>query len=182
MIKTELSLEVSDNSTLKVVRVFDTSSYCEDEVVDNYLIEVLPPLKSTWVNFHVAKYFSLVLNSSNLQYRKVDNVGALSDLPDGIYELKQSFRPNINTVVHFYHFRTTELKHKLKTAWDKLNCDECKITRAEYILNRDRLREIDEFLLGAKYRTEDCLDKKRGKELYDFAVRLLNQYNNECQC
>lgn len=181
MIKTELSLEVSDNSTLKVARIFDTSSYCDDEVIDNYLIEVLPPMKDIWIPFHVAKHFSLALNSSNLQYKKVDSLNSLSDLPDGIYEIKQSFRPNIYTVVQFYHFRTTELKGKLAHEWHKLS-HECRISRAEYIQNRDKLREIDEYIMAAKYETENCLDKKRGKEAYEFASNLLKQYTNECQC
>lgn len=182
MIKTVLSLDVSDNSNLKVIRLFDTSHYVEGEVIDNYLIEVLPPLKSTWMAFTVFKNFSLALNSSSLHYRKVTDTSTLMELPDGIFEFKQSFKPNIITLIHFYHLRTTELKGKLSQQWHKLNSVQCKITREEFSVNRDKLREIDEYITAAKYETEECLDKEKGKELYDFASKLLDHYTNDCKC
>lgn len=164
------------------MRMFDTSHYCDDTVLDNYLIEVLPVQKSTWVLFHVMKDFSLAVNSSSLNYRRVSDSADLIDLPDGIYEIKQSYKPNIHTLVHYYHLRTCQLKAKVKKEWDKLISDTCKISREEFITNRDKLREIDEYVLAAKFKVEECLEKKEGKELYEFAEKLLEQYTNECQC
>ncbi len=163
------------------MRLFDTSHYCVD-TVENYLIEVLPVNKYTWLSFTVAKNFSLTLNASNLRYKKVSDKSDLLDLPDGIYEIKQSIKPNILTIVHFYHLRVNELKRKLKSEWNKLTKDTCKITREEYYINRDKLREIQEYIMSAKYQVEECLDKKKGKETYEFATKLLERYTNECQC
>lgn len=134
------------------------------------------------MHFTVFKNFSLALNSSSLHYRKVTETASLLDLPDGIYEIKQSFKPNIITLIHFYHLRTTELKGKLSKQWHNLKADTCKLTREEYTVNREKLREIDEYIMAAKYETEDCLDKEKGKELYDFATKLLEHYTNECKC
>ncbi len=164
------------------MRLFDTSHYCGDTAIENYLIEILPVNKSTWVTLHTKKNFSLALNSSSLGYKKVSDKANLIALPDGIYEIKQSIKPNIYTVVHYYHLRTTELYKKLRAQWDKLISDECKLSREEYYTNRDKLREIDEYLAAAKYKVEECAEKKEGKELYEWASKLLEQYTNECQC
>lgn len=180
MINTELSLEVSDSSNPKVLRVFDTSHYCNE--VENYLLEVLPVNKSSWVTFHVFKDFSLALNSSNLQYKKVGTVEELIDLPDGIYEFKQSIKPNIHTLNHFLHLRTTELQNKISSERLKLINDVCLLKREEFEMNRNKLRNIEEYLLAAKWSVEECTDKVRGKELYDFSSKLLEQYTNECGC
>lgn len=181
MPKHELYLEVSDAPNAKILRVFDTSRYCDDEI-ENYLIEVLPVNKSKWITFHVQKNFSLATNSSSLGYRRVTEYDQLMDLPDGIYEFKQSYKPNIHTFQHYYHLRVVDLRSKMRKEWDKLVDDECKITREEYYENRDKLREIEEFILAAKYKVEECHKKEEGKELYEWAVKLLEHYTNECQC
>jgi hypothetical protein len=178
----QLSIEVSKFCNPKVLRIFDTSYYCSDDVIENYLIEVLAPQKSVWITFFVQKNFSLITNSSALKYRKVADVADLIDLPDGIYEIKQSYKPNAYTVSHFYHLRTVDLRLKLKAEWDKLVGDKCNISREEYIINRDRLREIDEYILAAEYKVEECHEKKEGKEMYEFVTKLLEIYTNECQC
>lgn len=182
MAKHELSLDISKNLNIKVIRVFDTSNYCDDIAIENYLIEVLPVNKSTWVTFYVQRDFSLGLNSSNLGYRKVSDTTHLIDLPDGIYEIKQSYKPNIHTLVHFYHMRVVDLKLKVKRQWDNLVHDTCKISREDFSINRDRLREIDEYIDAAVFKVEECLEKDKGKDLYEWATKLLEQYTNECQC
>lgn len=182
MAKSELSLEVSDSSNIKIMRLFDTSHYYSDEVISNYMIEVLPVNKTSWATFYVAEGFSLALNSSNLRYKKATDDASLIAIPDGIYEIKQSIKPNIHTVVHFYHFRITEILSKIQTERVKLLDDKCKISKQEYVANRDALRSIEEYTLSAKWMVEECNNKKEGKEVYDFANKLLERYTNECQC
>lgn len=182
MTNNDLTLEVSDTHDLRIMRLFDTSFYHKDETVENYIIEVLPVNKTIWLPFYVAKNFSLVLNSSNLRYKKATDESCLIDLPDGIYEFKQSIKPNIKTVNHFYHLRITDLRRKLCSEKDDLFDNKCNLTREEFILNRDKLRDIEEYMYAAKWKVEECLDKVTGKELYQYAVKLLEQYTNECQC
>jgi hypothetical protein len=182
VIKSTLSLEISDNPNTKIMRLFDTSHYYSDESVTNYLIEVLPVNKNYWLVFNVAKGFSLTLNSSNLLYKKVSEEAGLIDLPDGIYEIKQSIKPNIHTVVHYYHMRTTELVGKIQDKMVELLDEECKLSRAEYYENRDKLRNIEEYARSAKWMVEECNNKAKGKEIYEFANKLLEKYSNDCQC
>jgi len=177
----ELFLEVSDAPNPKVLRVFDTSHWCDD-TIENYLLEVLPVNKSKWVTFHVQKGFSLPMNSSSLGYRKVSDESQLIAIPDGIYEFKQSYKPNIHTVQQYLHLRVVEIRTKIRKEWDKLLSDVCKLSGEEFILQRDKLRDIEEYLLAAKFKVEECHEKKIGKELYEWAVKLLEIYTNECQC
>lgn len=181
MLNNELSLEVSDAPNVKVLRVYDTS-YWRGDPIENYLIEVLPVNKSKWVTFHVQKGFSLAVNSSSLGYRKVSDDSGLVAIPDGIYEFKQSYKPNIHTLNHYLHLRVADIRKKIRAEWDKLVDNVCNISREEYYSNRDKLREIEEDILAAKYKIEECHQKKEGKELYEWAVKKLEIYTNECQC
>lgn len=164
------------------MRVFDTSHYCEDEVLDNYLVEVLPVNKGTWVTFIVKKNFSLVLNSSSLRYNKVSSVSDLIELPDGIYEFKMSVKPNILNISHFYHLRTVSLERKLQSEFVKLIDGKCDISKFDYNINKLKLRDIEEYMKAAKWAVEECNDKEKGKDLYEFAQTLLKNYTNECKC
>ena len=164
------------------MRLFDTSNYCTDEVIENLLVEVLPVNLSTWVTFRGQKDFSIVLNSSNLRYNKVLTTGELIALPDGIYEFKMSIKPNILTVHHFYHLRTTDMERSIQSEYSKLIDNRCKMDRKDLVKSRDALRNIDEYLRASKWMVEECLDKKKGKELYEFTQSLLDQYTNECKC
>ena len=183
MVNNNLSVEVSNNYNPKVMRLYDTSYYFKDEVkLDNYLIEVLPVNQDKWLHFPVQKNFSLVLNSSNLHYKKVATHDDLMDLPDGIYEFRQSYAPNALTVKHFYHFRLTELLRKIEHQKQKLFDEKCTISRVQFFKDRDKLRDITEYAMAAKWAVEECTDKARGKELYQFALNKLESYTNECQC
>lgn len=164
------------------MRLYDTSHYYADQVVENYVIEVLPVNKTTWLSFFVNKNFSLALNASSLQYKKVNKAEDLLDLPDGIYEIKQSIKPNLLTINHFYHLRITALLYKIGIQKNKLRDNLCNLSKSEYYVNREKLRDIEEYILGAKWKVEECGDKKAGKEMYQFACTLLDKYSNECKC
>lgn len=166
------------------MRVYDTSFYYQDQTVENYLLEVLAVNKTKWVTFNVNKGYSVVLNSSNLQYKKVSDEDGLVDLPDGIYEFKVSIKPNSYTISHYYHLRTVDIMKKLCSERNKLFGDRCSLDRDEFIKNRDRLRDIEEYIYAAKWMIEECGcdERNKGKELYEFSQKLLEKYTNECQC
>lgn len=177
-----LSLEVSDTLNLKTMRVFDTSCLSTDQSVENYLLEVLPVNKNNWLTFKVLKGFSFTFNSSNLKYKVVSNKNNLIDLPDGIYEFKLSYKPNIQTFVHYYHLRVSSLKKDLYREYYNLLNNKCNLSNLDYSNNKSKLRDIEEYLISAKWAVEECGDKVRGKELYEFAKKLLKDYTNECGC
>ncbi len=182
MRNTELSVEVARSRNGRVLRLYDTSHYFSNEDTDNYLVEVLPVNKEKWVVFHVNKKFNLVLNSSNLQYKKAIDNDQLIEIPDGIYEFKMSYRPNVSTVHHFYHLRTVSIMNKIIVQKTKLLSDTCLLNRREFVINQDKLRDIEEYVQAGEYKVEEANQKKEGIELYKWAEKLLEQYTNECQC
>jgi hypothetical protein len=182
VLKSELSLESAASLNPKVLRLFDTSHYCQNETIENYLIEVLPVNKAVWVTFHVQRGFSLALNSSNLLYKKAFDSADLVELPDGVYEFKQSFKPNLYTVQHYLHLRTVSLERKIRSQREKLLSKECSLSKEDFQHNREALREIEEYAQAAKWKVEECHEKGAGIELYQWAEKLLEYYTNECQC
>ncbi len=164
------------------MRLFDTSHYCEGEKIENYLIEVLPVNKSTWVTFYVEKNFSLTLNSSNLRYRKVNDTKDLGDLPDGIYEIKQSYKPNALVVGHYYHLRTVELTLKYLELLCRHFEGECKKDTRSYSKDAERLNDIRDYITAAEYSANDKHNKKDAIKYYNKAIDLINEFENDCNC
>jgi hypothetical protein len=182
MNNTELSLDVGKSYNLKTMTLFDTSKYCEDEAIENYLVEVLPVNKSTWVTFYVQKGFVLTLNSSNLGYKKVNNTTDLIDLPDGVYEIKQSYKPNIHTVSHYYTLRTAALQLK----YVELLCahfgKKCDKSDEVYLQETKALTQIKQYIDAAEYVVGEKHEKECGIEYYNQAIELIKQFENECGC
>lgn len=164
------------------MRIFDTSKYCDDVTIENYLIEVLPVNKSKWLTFHVKKDFSLVLNSSSLGYKKVSDVSYLVDMPDGIYEIKQSYKPNIDTLAHYYHLRTTALNLKYVEVLCKHFSRECK--KEERVYNEETLllTRIKQYIDAAEYMVSEQHEKECGIRFYNQATELIKRFENECGC
>lgn len=165
------------------MRLFDTSFYCNDDEVENYLVEVLPTGRNNWVTFYVQKNFSLALNSSNLRYKKVTSEDGLIDLPDGVYEIKQSYKPNIQTVVKFYYFRevTITLKYieKLCTHFAK----KCDLSTKQFEQITKELTLIKHYIDAAKYEVEIKHNKEQGILYYNTAVEMLKKLDeNGCGC
>lgn len=179
----EISLEVSQEINTKVIRVFDTSVYCGDDTIENYLIEVLPAGRANWVTFHVQKNFSLALNSSNLRYKKVGSIDNLIDIPDGIYEIKQSYKPNVHTVVKYYHFRqvTLTLKYIEKLCYHFSK--KCDLTGRQFEEVTKELTLARHYIDAAKYEVELYHNKDQGIAYYNKAVEILKKLDeNGCGC
>lgn len=182
MTKTELSLDVSKSHNLKVMRLFDTSTFCEDDTIENYIVEVLPVNKAKWVTFYVQKNFSLALNSSNLGYKLVSNKDELVDIPDGIYEFKQSYKPNIHNLAHFLYLRTTALTLKYVELLCKHFANECKKDERTYSAETKQLTEIKQYIDAAEYMVSEKHEKNCGIRYYNKAVELIKDFESECGC
>lgn len=164
------------------MRLFDTSKYHEDDLIENYLVEVLPVNKSSWVTFHVQKQFSLALNSSNLHYKKVSGAEFLVDIPDGIYEIRQSYKPNIHTLVHFLHLRTVALTLKYVELLCTHFANECKKDEETYNKEALQLTRIKQYIDAAEFEVSEKHQKECGIRYYNQAVDLIKQFEHECGC
>lgn len=174
-----LSLDISQTTNPKTLRVFDTSNHTSD--VENFLLECLPPNKTSWIVYKQSPRFSFTFNTSNLKLAKAGNTNELINLPDGIYEFRLSYKPNYSTVIHYYHLRTSLLLKDYKDQVTKLYSQKCDFTKSEFQDRKKQLLEIKFMMDAAKYMVEDCLDKE-GKMLYEEAKNLLTKYSDACGC
>ncbi len=178
----ELSIEISRTNDLRLMRIFDTSHYNVHEDVDNYMVEVLPVNKTGWLTFNIQKDFSLILNSSNLRYKKANDSTNLIPLPDGVYEFKQSFKPNISTLAHYYHIRTVELRLKHIEMLCRHFSEECKKNTRQYHIEVEKLNKARDYIDAAEFIVDDKGDKKSGIKFYNKALEILKQLENDCGC
>lgn len=168
--------------SLKTMRLVDTSKYCENIEVNNYLVEVLPVNKKDWVVFHVHKDFSLTVNSSSLGYKKVSDSAQLIDLADGIYEFKQSHKPNSGTVVHFLHMRTSQLTLKYLEMLGNHFDNKCTTDPKQFELNTQKLTKVKQYIDGSEYSVAIQHDKVQGINFYNKAISLLDELDTQCGC
>jgi len=178
----ELSLDVAKTYNLKTMRLVDTSKYCEGIDVDNYLIEILPVNKKDWAVFHVHKDFNLTVNSASLGYHKVSKSAQLLDLPDGIYEIKQSHKPNSGTVVHFLHMRLVMINLKYVENIGNHFSNKCTTDPHQYELDSQKLIKVKQYIDGSEYSVEVLHDKVQGINFYNKAIGLLDEFDKQCGC
>lgn len=181
MSETRLSLDVAKSNDLKVMRLFDTSYINPNFPLENYLVEIMPVNKKSWVTHFVKPGFSLILNSSNLRYNTVNSELDLIDLPDGIYEIKQSYKPNINTVQIYYYLRTSFLRYRYLEALCGHLADECKQDKRIYAMEAEKLSVIAQYIDAAEYVVEKG-DKKTGIKYYNYTIDLIKKFEHECGC
>lgn len=171
-----LILDFPDTFNVKTLRINDSSFYNDKLDVECGLIEVIPPGYTKSVNFNVDKGFSLVVNSSNLKLAKVKVYKDLQALPDGVYTVKYSIKPNDKLWVTYDYMRVNSLMKQYYEALCAAKLQPCmpdKTTQAELT----RLAEIRTYIDAAKIEVEECGNRNRGVELYNYAQELLNKTN-----
>lgn len=177
-----LNLNVVESYDLRTLVIQDISDY-DGLVPINPIIEVKAPGANCFYPFYTTVgWCSKVLNCDNLHICCVNCPVKLSDLPDGIYEIKYSIDPNVYTVVEFNHFRTSSLSKQLVS----VTCDffgrKCDYKKSEYGAFLDMLTEIKFTLDTAKWKVEECLESQEGLDLYEKAKTLLNDFTTNCPC
>lgn len=172
---TELYLEFPDTGNVKTLRVTDGSYYNHKIKVECPILEVTPPGYSSAVSFNVTKGFSTVLNSSNLNISKVNAYSKLQPLPDGVYKFKYSIKPNELLWIEYQHLRINAFMKDYNTELCALKLQACEPDN-ETSLKLKKLREIRSYMEAAKIEVDECGNKIRGMELYEYAKKLLNKF------
>jgi hypothetical protein len=177
----ELSIIEIPTNNVKTLVLKDGSSYNPDITVENAVIEVTSPgsLK-TYVN-KINPGDTIILNSSLLKIVPAKYATQLVALPDGIYQLKYSIKPNRTLFVEYALLRNTVQLQRYFNATCGLISKKCSITLKEYEEKRRRLTWIKELIDSAKWTVEECGDEDKGLELYQEANRLLNDFD-KCGC
>lgn len=178
---TSLSLHIPETFDLKTLKIDDNSIY--DLAPVNGILEIRTPSSPSFIIFYQplnwkSKVFDCEL--LNLCYPGCSPIKAT--LPDGIYDVRYSVDPNLLTMVEFLHFRTTSIMKRLAAAVCSFFNKKADYKKSEYKTLMDKLIEIKFVIDAAKYKAEECLEKKEALELYDTAVELLNQFDNGPCC
>lgn len=175
-----ITIDVSRKTSTKVLRIKDTSFFATN--VENMLLEILAPTSTVWKTFKVIPGFDHISNSVSLGLTHPSSRGELPDLPDGVYDIKVSVKPNFATHEEFYHLRTNSLTSEWEKELCKLYSQQCNLTKKEFEDSKKKLMDIYFDLLAAVTKVETCHERKEGLNLYTKAKDDLKKYRNECGC
>ena len=173
---TEFIIKVDKDANPKILDIRDYSVYFS-QPTENLLIEILAPTSSKWITYPIVPNKGFVANSVNLKLST-----SIQNLPDGIYEIKFSHKPNFATHQLFYHFNVKNLRQDFLDKITELYSERCEITKREFEENRYKLLMIDMDFLALEYMTEINHEKEKAKELYDKIKEDLKKYGKECGC
>lgn len=173
---TKLQVDYQESNNLKVFRLEDSSEYNPSIPVECGIVEVTVPGFKYSKKFDVKPYFNFALNASLLDIAKAKSRNQLVDLPDGIYNIKYSIKPNQTLNVEYNYFRIAKLLERFA----KVTCDfldqRFKLTKKDFVNKQKDLFWIKLLIDASKYKAEECDDLEKGIELYNEASDLLKKY------
>lgn len=103
----------------------------------------------------------------------------LMPLKDGLWTIEYCVAPCTSTRVKYYYLRTTMALHKYASLLCKLRLGNC--LPSEETLNAiNQLHVIKMYLDAAKAKVEVCHAPKEGQAMYDYAIKLMNNWEKTC--
>lgn len=162
----------------KILRLADNSLYNPALAVTNAILEITPPGYDCPIIFNVEKYFNTAFNSSSLKLIPSLETSQLTNLPDGVYTIKYSIKPNNSLFVEYDLLRTCQATYSYINELCKLFEARCTLSTKSFELKLSRLRWIKELLEASKFEVEDRGRRKEGLDLYNEAVKSLRDYTN----
>jgi hypothetical protein len=184
MSKHVLSLEMPDTTNKCILRVVDTSVYAPGIPITCPLLQITLPGFNQPVNFsspQIEPGFNANLTACDLEIQSSDCGTTFYNVPDGIYVVKYSVEPKDYVYVEYNHLRVTCALNKIKNIYCDLQlsaCDPPPAVKAKL----EQIRLIEQYIKAAKAYVEDCHDPKRGMDLYNYAVLLLDKMSCGTGC
>lgn len=179
-----LEVHIEPTNNCKILKLVDNSIYNPDIAVENAILEVTVPGYTCAVIFNVTPGFTLLLNSSSLEIATAASYAALLPLPEGIYKIKYSIKPNKYLSVEYNYLRNCQQYQRYIAAACQYFDKKCTFCDNDAIKLRKDLIWIKELIDASKFKVEDCDDWHEGLDLYNEANRLLIDINhcfNSCK-
>lgn len=173
---TKLEVDYLDSNNPKTFRLIDNSEYNPKIPIECATLEITPPGFKQPRVFDVQPLFSSVFNASILGILKSKSYKTLTDLPDGIYNIKYSIQPTSELSVEYEYFRTVKLKDKYCRIVCGLLDKKRDYTVSAFEDIKHEILWINELIDAAKFKVEVCGEQDKGMELYNEAAFLLNKY------
>lgn len=172
---TKLQLDILTTYNPQVLRVIDDSYYNENVPVECGVLLVTPPGFNYPAGYSPDPYFSMVLNSASLGLTQVCTGCQLAELPDGIYVLHYSIKPNDKVWVEYNHMRTTLALIRYAKMVCALRSRRDQYTSSEFDLISKKLRDIKDIIDNSKIMVEVCHQAQEGLAMYDQAWKELGK-------
>lgn len=180
MVTSKLGLQVYDDSNCKILRVIDVSLYNQTitGITCPRLLITVPGFGYP-ILYDVTPNFNRAFNSIDLTLQSGSNYADTTDLPDGVYILNYSIAPNEEVYVEYNYLRQCQAYCMYYAKVCGLDLNPCNICgeRKEKI---KKLQEIKFLLEAAKAYVEECGAPKKGLELHNYAVSLLQSLDIGC--
>ena len=158
-----------------ILPIIDTSIYADKVDVECAYLDVLPPGFSHAVRLDAAPGFcTWKITACDLGLQKLSCGDIFAELPDGVYAIKYSVKPNEYVFVEYNHLRITAAMNKLNNVLCAITGGNCDPTPKI----KERLKEvrfIEMLLKAAKAKVEFCHTPKEGMDLYEYALKLLSK-------
>lgn len=202
-LKHQLSLNIVDGCNPTNFTIIDTSSYVSGVPINCPTLAITVPGASGPIYFSQGTtpapgadptdpYYLLPTNPSPYTGTPkfvitVDNIflsiqspgSTLQNLKDGLWTLEYCVKPCDKLGVKYYYLRTTQALHRYASLLCKLRLSDC-LPSQETLQAIDELHTIKMYLDAAKAKAEVCHAPKEGQAMYDYAVKLMNNWEKTC--
>lgn len=178
----KLSLDIPDTLNICMLRIVDSSIYNTDIAIKCPLLQVtVPGFGTSQFVTDVLPNFALNLTACQLKVQTANCGTVFNDLPDGIYVIKWSISPNEYVYVEYNHLRITKALLKIRNLYCDLDMGACEppVAIEKKLLE---LRRIQDFLLAAKAKVENCQEATKGLEMYKYGMSKLDKMICRTRC
>lgn len=179
-----LSLEAPDTMNKCILRIVDTSVYNTDIPVTCPVLWITVPGFQYSVQFtddntsanaiEITPGFIFNLTACDLEIQTSGCGTTYNDLPDGIYAIKYAVSPVELVYVEYNHLRITKALYKYQALLCELELAACE-PQDNVKEKLEKLRMARMYLDAAKAQVEYCHHAKKGMELYNYALKLMDK-------
>jgi len=208
MAKHQLSLNIVDGCNPTNFTIIDTSSYAAAPITCPTLSITIPGVSGP-IYFSQGtlpdpaedptdEYYLLPTFGSNLLLPTlytgtpkfvltIDNIflntqsagQSLTNLPDGLWSIGYCVAPCNKLSVQYYYLRTTLALNTYASLLCKLRLSNC-LPDGETLRMIDELHVIKMYLDSAKAKVEICHAPEEGQALYNYAIKLMANWEKSC--
>ncbi len=160
---------------VKFLTLIDTSYYNKDVPVTDSIFRITLPNFNKYVDVDYPANGVLNVNSNLLRLTNTSNPENLTELPSGLYKIRQSICPNdkIFKEKTFFNIQPDLMKLASIVCAASKSCDNDKLK--ELFILKSRLDE-------AKILAERCCLEKEAVALYNATVEKINKAQTQCDC
>lgn len=173
-----LDFIVVDTHNTLTIGIADTSFYPTGFTITSPTFEITPPAFSKATLIYTVGTLN-IFNSNSLNITCVSDVSLLSDLPDGIWTVRQSIAPAFDHNIQRTFLRTTKLEQKIGQAF--LRTD---ITQCGQDMKIEQMKVIEEisFYMEAAIAASNQCNNRLAMDLYQLANKMTDNFlRGRCQ-